>query len=383
MDRTEDEATLAWVFGDGSDAAAAAVPAAHLPGAQSPRAVDMRSDTVTKPTREMRRAMALAVVDDDVLGNDPTAKQLEDAAAALFGKEAGLFVPSGTMSNLIAVMTHCDRRDSEAIVGADSHMHIYEQGGMATVGGVHPRVMPNQADGTIALEDLARAIRGQNDHFPTTRLVCLENTHNAKGGRVLSVEYTDKVGELCKAKDIRLHIDGARIFNALAVLGVAPSRLVQAADSVSICLSKGLGAPLGSVLVGSKEFIYRARRCRKVLGGGMRQCGVVAAAGLVALTQMPPKLQQDHANCKALAAGLAAIDGVSVALEAVESNILFANVTGLVARLQMKDAAELAGKLKGMGVWLIATGPMQIRIVTHHQVTEDDVKFVLAAFQSL
>ncbi|GKV12504.1 hypothetical protein SLEP1_g23637 [Rubroshorea leprosula] len=266
--------------------------------------VDLRSDTVTKPTESMRAAMANAEVDDDVLGSDPTAFRLEAEVAKKMGKEAGLFVPSGTMGNLICVLVHCEIRGSEVILGDNSHIHIYENGGIATLGGVHPRTVKNNDDGTMDIELIEASIRNPNWEllYPTTRLICLENTHANSGGRCLSVEYTDKVGELAKKHGLKLHIDGARIFNAATALGVDVKLLVQAADSVLVCLSKGLGAPVGSVIVGSEGFITKARRVRKALGGGMRQIGILCAAGLVALQENVGKLKEDHKKTKVLAA---------------------------------------------------------------------------------
>ncbi|KAL2942638.1 putative low-specificity L-threonine aldolase 1 [Bienertia sinuspersici] len=288
------------------------------------RVLDMRSDTVTKPTEAMRIAMANAEVDDDVLGCDPTAFHLETEMARLMGKEAGLFVPSGTMGNLISVLVHCDVRGSEVILGDLSHIHIYENGGISTLGGVHPRLVKNNKDGTMDLDLIEAAIRDPKGglYFPTTRLICIENSHANSGGRCLNVEYTDKVGELAKKHGLKLHLDGARIFNAATALGVSVDRLVQAADSVSVCLSKGLGAPVGSVIVGSKSFITKAKALRKTLGGGMRQIGILCAAALVALQDNITKLQDDHKNAKLLAGGLNEITGLKVDMNSVETNIV-------------------------------------------------------------
>uniref|UniRef100_M8CWU4 Aromatic amino acid beta-eliminating lyase/threonine aldolase domain-containing protein n=1 Tax=Aegilops tauschii TaxID=37682 RepID=M8CWU4_AEGTA len=229
--------------------------------------------------------MAAAEVDDDVLGADPTAQRFEAEMARIMGKEAALFVPSGTMGNLVSVLAHCDTRGSEVILGDNSHIHIYENGGIATLGGVHPRTVPNNPDGTMDVDKIVAAIRHRDGamYYPTTRLICLENTHGNTGGKCLSVEYTDKVGEVAQSHGLKLHIDGARIFNASVALGVPVHRLVRAADSVSVCLSKGLGAPVGSVIVGSKDFIYKAKILRKTLGGGMRQVGILCAAAYVAV----------------------------------------------------------------------------------------------------
>uniref|UniRef100_A0A6N2KI75 Aromatic amino acid beta-eliminating lyase/threonine aldolase domain-containing protein n=1 Tax=Salix viminalis TaxID=40686 RepID=A0A6N2KI75_SALVM len=292
------------------------------------RTVDLRSDTVTKPTAAMRTAMANAEVADDVLDYDPTALRLETEMAKVTGKEAALFVPSGTMGNLVSVLVHCNIRGSEVILGSNSHIHIYENGGISTIGGVHPRTVKNNDDGTMDVDLIEAAIRDPRGEivYPTTRLICLENTQANCGGRCLSAEYTDKVGELAKKHGLKLHIDGARIFNASIALGVPVHRLLQAADSASVCLSKGLGAPVGSVIVGSKSFIARARILRKTLGGGMRQVGILCAAALVALRENVPKLEDDHKKAKMLAEGLNQIKGLRLNAAAVETNIIFFNV---------------------------------------------------------
>jgi threonine aldolase len=350
-----------------------------IPDAACGRLVDFRSDTVTKPTDAMRAAMAIAEVDDDVQGGDPTITQLQNEIAHIMGKEAGLFVPSGTMGNLIAVLVHCDTRGSEVIMGTESHISVYEQGGVSTLGGVHPRTVPNNSDGTMDLSKLEAAIRYElDDHFPITRLICLENTQARCGGRCISAEYTDKVGELAKSYGLQLHIDGARIFNASVALGVAPERLVRAADTVSVCLSKGLGAPVGTVLVGSNEFIIKARRLRKALGGGMRQVGILGAAGLVALRDMVDRLAVDHANARLMAEGLNAVKGLRVDMSIVETNIVYAEVTTESA-LTPKEIVE-AWKKYGV---LTLTWGRTIRVVTHYHITEDDVRFALRFFDTI
>lgn len=337
--------------------------------------IDLRSDTVTKPTPAMRRAMAEAEVGDDVYGEDPTVKRLETLAVEMLGKEAALFVPSGTMGNLISALSHCGRGD-EVILGDNAHMFYYEQGGMAALGGIHPRTAPNQPDGTIALADIEAAIRGDDDHFPISRLVALENTHNRCGGRALSVEYMDAVGELVRRRGLKLHVDGARLWNAAVALAVPPARLVASADSVSCCLSKGLAAPVGSVVAGDAEFIRRARRNRKLVGGAMRQVGVIAAAGIVALTEMVDRLAEDHANARLLAAGLAQIDGVSVDASAVETNMVIVTV-------QRADlsARQMVSALAERGVLLNALDARRMRIVTNYHVTSADIEQVLEAFE--
>ena len=255
--------------------------------------IDLRSDTVTPPTEEMRAAMAKAPLGDDVYGEDPTVNTLQAMAAAMLGKEAGLFVPSGTMGNLASILAHCNRGD-EIILGNLAHTFLYEAGGMAALGGVHPHTIPNQPDGTLDPDDIRAAIRADDAHLPPTRLITLENTHNRCGGAALSVAYTRSIGELAAEHGLILHLDGARIFNAAAVLGVSPAELTAPADSVTFCLSKGLCAPVGSVICGSQDFIRKAHRIRKQLGGGMRQAGVLAAAGIVALESIVPRLAEDH-----------------------------------------------------------------------------------------
>ncbi len=336
--------------------------------------IDLRSDTVTKPTAAMRAAMAQAQVGDDVYGEDPTVNRLEALAARMLGMEAALFVPSGTMANLVSVLTHCGRGD-EMILGGDAHIFYYELGGSAALGGVHHYAVPNQPDGTLELAAIESAIRGDDDHFPITRLIALENTHNRCGGRVLPVEYMDAVGDLAHERGLRLHVDGARIWNAAAALGVTPARLLQNADSVTACLSKGLAAPVGSVVAGKQDFIRRARRMRKVVGGGMRQAGVIAAAGIVSLTEMVDRLVDDHANARRLAQGLAALDGIEVDLDGVETNLVYFNLV----RPDL-SAAQLAAALADQGVLLSPIDSQRLRAVTHYQISADDIERTLAAF---
>ncbi len=338
------------------------------------RIIDLRSDTVTQPTPEMRAAMAQAEVGDDVYGEDPTVNKLQARAAELMGKEAGLFVASGTMGNLVALLTHCGRGD-EAILGDQAHTFVYEAGGSAALGGIHPRTIKNQPDGTLLLEDIQAAIRAENVHFPRTRLVCLENTHNRCAGAALSVEYTQAVGKLAHKHSLKLHIDGARIFNAAAAMGVPPRDLAAPADSITFCLSKALCAPVGSVLCGSREFIYEARRNRKIVGGGMRQAGVLAAAGLVALEQIVPRLGQDHANAQKLAAGIAAIPGLTV--EPVYTNIVYFRLS---TEAKLTDEQLIAG-LAERNIKLLALGVHRFRAVLHYWVDRQDVDAAVAALR--
>lgn len=336
--------------------------------------IDMRSDTVTKPTPAMRRAMAEAEVGDDVYGEDPTVRQLEELAAAMLGKEAALFVPSGTMGNLIAVLSHCGRGD-EVILGDQSHIFRYEQGGSAALGSVHHFTVPNRADGSLALADIKRAIRLDDDHDPVTRLIAVENTQNRCGGRVLTVEYMDVVGQLADDHGLALHVDGARIWNAAVALKVTPARLLESADSVSACLSKGLAAPVGSVVAGSTDFIRRARRNRKVVGGGMRQAGVLAAAGIVALNEMYDRLAEDHHNAWTLACGVATINGLSADPSVVETNIVVVTVED-----EKLTAAQVASSLAERGVLVNALDEKRIRVVTNYHVTTADVERALDLF---
>lgn len=336
--------------------------------------VDLRSDTITRPTPEMRRAMADAAVGDDVFGEDPTVNRLESMAAQLLGKEAALFVSSGTMGNLVGLLTQCGRGD-EVILGDQSHIFFYEQGGIAALGGIHPRTVPNQPDGTMLPEDIEYAIRSDNIHFPRSRLIALENTHNRCNGYPLDPAYLHTVKDLAAQYRLKIHMDGARIFHAAAALNLPARELVSMADSVTFCLSKGLCAPVGSVVCGSAEFIGAARRTRKVLGGGMRQAGVLAAAGIVALQRMIGRLADDHQNARKLAEGLSLFDALSIDLERVRTNIVFINI----ARTDVTPV-ELAQKLKLLGVLLLPTGPGQLRAVTNHHVAEADIHYTLEAF---
>jgi len=323
----------------------------------------------------MREAMARARVGDDVFGEDPTINQLEALAAAMLGKEAGLLVTSGTQGNLVSLLSHCDRGD-EVIMGSDSHTYTSEQVGSAVLGGIAPRIVPNQPDGTLLLDDIEAAIMPDNVHFGTSRLISLENTHNRRGGVYLTPAYTQAVAELAHSRGLRLHIDGARIFNAAVAQGVDVQELVQDADSVTFCLSKGLSAPVGSVVVGSADFIKRARRMRKVLGGGMRQAGVIAAAGIVALTEMVDRLAEDHANARMLATALAQMPGITP--EPVYTNILYFQVEH-----PRYTAQELQDALAAQGVGMLVLGPGRIRAVTHYGITADDIDETLEIMQML
>ncbi|TET51775.1 MAG: low-specificity L-threonine aldolase [Anaerolineales bacterium] len=340
------------------------------------KVIDLRSDTVTLPTPAMREAMYKAELGDDVFGEDPTVNRLQEMAAERMGKEAALLLVSGTMANLVSLLTHCGRGD-EVIVGDASHTMLYEQGGMAALGGIVPWPIPNQPDGTLRLDDIAGAIRADNVHVPRTRLICLENTHNIRGGTPLSAAYTSQVAELAHERGLRVHLDGARIFNAAAALGVHALELVKDVDSVMFCLSKGLCAPVGSVLCGSADFIAEARRSRKVVGGGMRQAGVLAACGIVALEQIVGRLGEDHARAKRLAEALAEIPGVEVA--PVSTNIIFFSLTGPKA----KPTKEVERGLAERGVLIIGGLGGRFRAVTHYWVDDDGIDQAIKAAQQV
>lgn len=336
--------------------------------------VDLRSDTVTKPTPEMREAMAEAEVGDDVYMDDPTVNALQVKAAEMLGKEDSLFVPSGTMGNLLALLVHCQRGD-EVIVGDKSHIYMNEAGGMAALGGIHPRPLKNQPDGTLALEDIRAAIQSEDVHHTITRLICIENTQNVCGGIPLTVEYTEQVGKLAKENNLLFHIDGARIFNAAAVLNVDVKKLTEPADSVMFCLSKGLAAPVGSMLVGTKKFISRARHLRKMLGGGMRQAGILAAAGLISLEKMTGRLGQDHARAKSLFEGLKQIKGLKLEASPSSNMIYF----DLEKEVKLSEA-QIVDEMKKRGVLVDAAGPYRFRLVTHYWVDDAGIQHTVKAF---
>ena len=339
--------------------------------------IDLRSDTMTEPTAAMRKAMAEAEVGDDVFGEDPTVNRLEEMAAERLGKEAALLVSSGTMGNLVSQLAHCGRGD-EIILGSQAHTFFFEQGGSAAVGGIHSRTVPNQPDGKLALEDIEAAIRGDNIHFPRSRLILLENTHNLCNGYPLEINYMKAVGDIAQRHRLKIHVDGARFFNAAIALGVKPADLAEEADSVSFCLSKGLAAPIGSIVCGTKDFIHAARRARKVLGGGMRQAGVLAAAGIVSLNEMVDRLAEDHANAKKLAKGLAEIPGLAIDPNQIKTNIIFFDVT----RQNMRPE-QFVKQVDAEGVRMLSVGPHRVRAVTHYHIKTEDIDRALSVISKV
>lgn len=335
--------------------------------------IDLRSDTVTKPTEEMRKAAYAAEVGDDIYGEDPTVNKLEETAAEILGKEAALFVTSGTQGNQIAILTH-SRPGNEIILEAESHIFYYESGAASAFGGVQTRTIKG-ARGAMDPYDVKNAIRGEDQHFPETGLICLENTHNRAGGAVVSIENMKAIQKVAKEHQIPVHIDGARLFNAAAALNQPAAELAEHCDTVQVCLSKGLGAPVGSILAGSREFISSARKWRKRLGGGLRQSGIIAAPGLVALTQMRERLYEDHENAKYLAEKLSSIDGLQI-VNQVDTNIIVADVKGLHI-----DSAQFVEKLMKEGVLAGTFGSSYVRFVTHYDVSRKEIDTAIAAIQ--
>lgn len=341
--------------------------------------IDMLSDTVTKPTQEMRVAMMNAEVGDDVYNEDPTVCILQKRIASMLGKEAALFFPSGTMANITALMVHASKRGDEIIIGDRSHICIWEQGGVAQLGGIFPRQVRNLENGTLDLDELETKLQtgGRDGHFCNTKLVCVENTHNFSGGRVLSLEYMEKLHAITNKNGLLIHVDGARLFNAATALNVEPAVLVQYADSVSTCLSKAIGAPIGSVLSGSQAFIDEAHRIRKVLGGGMRQVGVLAAAAIVGLDTVLPHFERDHRNAKLLAQLLSKCPRLVIDLEQVQTNMVLFSISSsyklsgneLIKRLENPSDPTTTPVVR-----ISEMDKTRLRAVLHHQVSEEDVK---------
>ena len=338
--------------------------------------VDLRSDTVTRPSPGMRKAIAEAVVGDDVFVDDPTVKKLESLAAELTGKEASIFVPSGTMGNEIAILCHTARGD-EAIIEFDSHIYNYETAGPAVLAGVQLAPIKTER-GMFSVEDIELAIRPDDEHEPVTKVVCLENTHNRKGGVVHSTESMKAIRDLARRRGLKTHLDGARIFNAAVRAGIAASEFCTLCDSVMFCLSKGLGAPIGSVLAGDAEFIRKARRYRKLLGGGMRQVGIIASAGIYALENNIDRLGEDHRRARHLAETLSRIPGLSIDLESVQTNIVVIDVAGSGLCVE-----ECTNMLEKHGVLVIPFGRTTVRAVTHLDIDDEDIEKAVSAFDKV
>ncbi len=336
--------------------------------------IDLRSDTVTKPTSAMRKAMAEAEVGDDVFGEDPTVNALQEKVVNVLGKEAALFVPSGTMANQLAIKSHTQPGD-EVIIEASSHPYNFEGGAGAALSGIQFHCLKGSR-GILDASQIEEGIRPADHHFAVTRLICLENTHNRGGGSIHPVEKMAEIYRLAKSRELFVHLDGARLWNASVATGIKPQEYAQWADSVSVCLSKGLGAPIGSLVAGSKGFIDRVHRFRKMFGGGMRQVGIIAAAGIYALDHHIERLKEDHQNAKRLAVGLKEFNGVSIDPKHVETNIVIFDV----ANTKM-TAAQVAEAMKKEGILIHPFGKMQIRLVTHLDVTADDIEKALKAFK--
>ncbi len=339
------------------------------------KVIDLRSDTVTQPTPAMRRAMYEAEVGDDVFHEDPTVNRLEELAAGLLGQEAALFCTSGTQGNQVGIAVHTSR-GGEVIAEAESHVYLYEVGGIAAIS--QCQVMPVRGRaGVMAPADVQAQIRPANVHFPRTQLICVENTHNRAGGTVVPQAVLDDLCAVAHAAGVPVHLDGARLFNAAVAQGIPAARIARPVDSVQVCLSKGLGAPVGSVLAGPADYVAEARRYRKMFGGGMRQAGLIAAAGIVALTEMVDRLADDHENARVLAAGVSQIPGLEVELTSVQTNMVYFNVVD-----ERWDGANLAAALDRVGVRCVFTGPCRIRLVTHKDVNRADIDTALVRLQA-
>ena len=341
------------------------------------KTIDLRSDTLTQPTAAMRDAMANAKVGDDVFEEDPTLKELELLGAKKTGKESALFVPSGTMGNLISLLSHCQRGD-EVLLGDRSHIFLHEVGGMSALGGVHPHILTNSADGTLPLALIKQSIRDKDIHSPSTQLICLENTHNFCQGSPLKPEYMDKVALLAADHGLKIHLDGARLFNAAVALNLKVEDLTRQVDSVMFCLSKGLSAPVGSLVCGSGEFIKRARKFRKMVGGGMRQAGHLAAAGLVALENLVDRLKDDHLHAKLLADMLASTKGIELDHQGVKTNIIFFKMNH-----PQIDGDQFLNQLEEKSIKILMTDPGVFRAVLHREISKDQVETVAHAIDSI
>ena len=339
--------------------------------------IDLRSDTVTLPSKEMKQFLFDSPLGDDVYGEDPSVNLLEKKVSDLFGKEDALFVPSGTMANLISVLAHCNRGD-EVILGDKSHIFLYEAGGISAFGGIHSYQLKNHDNGTINITDIQNSIRRDDSHYPISKLLCLENTHNGCYGSPVDTKYFTEIKNIINKHNIKLHIDGARIFNASIALNTPLHELTKEADSISCCLSKGLSCPVGSLIVGSKDFIHKAHRLRKSLGGGMRQAGLLAAAGIYALDNIYPKLNIDHENAKIMAEGLSSIKELSMDASKVKTNLIFF----YLENSNLSDE-QFINKLLENNIKLDAKGNRKFRIATHTNFKKNDIDFVVETIQSM
>ena len=339
--------------------------------------IDLRSDTLTQPTQNMRKAMTEAEVGDDVFGEDPTVNRLEKIAADRMGKESAVFVPSGTMGNLISMLSHCNRGD-EIILGDQSHIFLNEVGGIAALGGIHPHIIPNEPDGTLNLDTVEKKIRTSDLHYPPTRLIALENTHNYCMGSPIGPEYIQQASDLAKRYGLQIHVDGARIFNAAVALEIDVKDLVREVDSVMFCLSKGLSAPVGSLVCGNKKFINKARKWRKMVGGGMRQSGHLAAAGIIALNDLVDELKKDHFKTQVLAKGLARLNGIALDPELVKTNIIFFNL-----KHPTLNPDTFLEKLETQGIKMLAIEPGVFRAVLHREISESQIERVICVSEEI
>tara|TARA_B110001454_G_scaffold36181_1_gene35684 strand:+ start:8663 stop:9697 length:1035 start_codon:yes stop_codon:yes gene_type:complete len=340
--------------------------------------IDLRSDTVTLPSNQMKKFIIDSPLGDDVYGEDPSVNLLQEKIAKIFNKEAALFVPSGTMANLIAVLTHCDRGD-EVLLGDKSHIFYYEAGGISAFGGIHSFQLKNNDDGTINLNDIETSIRATgNDHFPKTKLICLENTHNACYGAPIDADYFNEVKQIADKHNLSIHLDGARIFNASIALNKSVDELTRHCDTISCCLSKGLSAPVGSVILGNKDFILKAKHMRKALGGGMRQAGLIASAGIFSLDYMINRIADDHSNAKELASQLNKIKNIKNNPEKVYTNIIF-----IYNRHHEISNAKLLNELEKKNIKIDYKGNSKFRLVTHSGFTKNDIGSVVKVFKEI
>lgn len=342
------------------------------------RDVNLISDVITLPTQEMRQAMYDSEVGDDVAGLDPTVNHLEKMGAEIVGKEAALYVPSGTMGNLLALMTHCTEHGTEVIMEEESHIYYYEVGGIASIAGLIPRLVKGK-NGIMHPDDVRKAFRESNIHYAVPGLICIENSHNRGGGTVMPLEYLEEIQKIAKEKGVPVHMDGARLFNAATYLNVDVKEITKYTDTLSFCLSKGLSAPVGSLLCGSEEFIHKARRNRKMLGGGMRQAGTIAAAGIVALETMIDRLKEDHANARLLAEKICGLPGIYIDMNTVETNIVIFSVekTGM-------SSDEFVKKLKDeYGVTMQSRPPYAIRATLHRHISKEDILYAAESMKEI